>query len=80
MTALKAKHDSKKSKGKDGKGKDPDTSNLSDEERRHIWLDEVREDPYIQEGISVLTDVIAENSGITLNDSPATKLALTPVR
>lgn len=78
MTALKAKHDSKKSKGKDGKGKDPDTSNLSDEERRHIWLEEVREDPYIQEGISVLTDVIAENSGITLNDSPAARLALTP--
>lgn len=80
MTALKEKHDTKRSKGKDGKGNDLDTSNLSDEERRHVWLDEVREDPYIQEGISVLADVIAEISGVTLTDSPATRLALTPVR
>ena len=80
MTALKDKHDTKKSKGKDDKGDDPDTSNLSDEDRRSKWLDEVREDPYIQEGISVLADLIAESSGVTLNDSPATKLALTPVR
>jgi len=80
MSVLKAKNDAKKSKGKDGKGNDLDNSNLSDEERQHKWLDEVREDPYIQEGIAVLTDVIAESSGGSLNDSPPTSLALTPMR
>ncbi len=80
MTALKTKYDSKKSKGKDEKDNDLDTSNLSDEERQHLWLDEVKDDPYIQEGISVLTDVIAEKSGLSLGGFPPTVLALTPLR
>jgi carboxyl-terminal processing protease len=78
MTALKTKHDAKKSNGKKDNEKDKDSSNLSDEERRHLWLKEVGEDPYIQEGIAVLTDIIAENAGLTLNDTPPASFALTP--
>jgi carboxyl-terminal processing protease len=78
LTALKTKHDAKKSKDKKDNEKDRDSSNLSDEERRHLWLKEVGEDPYIQEGIAVLTDIIAENAGLTLNDTPPTSFALTP--
>ena len=75
---MKTKHDAKKSKAKKDNGKDQDSPNLSDTERRQLWVKEVGEDPYVQEGIAVLTDVISENPGLTLNDQPATGAALAP--
>jgi hypothetical protein len=62
LAALKVKHDSKLSKGKNASEKNQDTSNLSEEERRQLWLKETAEDPYVQEAMSVLSDMIAGNS------------------
>ncbi len=74
LMAMKAKHDSK-SKGKKGSEKELDTSSLSDTERRQLWLKETGEDPYVQEAISVLEDVITENSGSKPDGTTATKFA-----
>ncbi len=75
LAALKAKHDSKESSNRKESEKGQDPSSLSDEERRKLWLKETEEDPYVQEAISVLEDVIASNSGPT--PAPQSKLANT---
>lgn len=78
LTAMKAKHDAKKSTVKKDGEKEQDASDLSDEKRRQLWLKEVEKDPYVREGIAVLTDVISENAGRAVTDAPAASLALTP--
>jgi hypothetical protein len=75
LTALKAKREAKESKNKKSSEKDRDASSLSDEERRQLWLKETGEDPYVQEAISVLEDVITGNSQPAPNAVPATKFA-----
>lgn len=77
LTALKAKREAKESKNKKSSEKDRDASSLSDEERRQLWLKETAEDPYVQEAISVLDDMITGNSQPAPNAVPATKFANT---
>jgi carboxyl-terminal processing protease len=75
LAALKAGHDAKKSAGKKEAEKDRDAADLSVEKRRQVWLKETAEDPYVQEAISVLTDVASHNAGLSFNDAPAASLS-----
>ncbi len=75
LAALKAKHDTKESNSKKEGEKVQDASSLSDEERQKLWIKETAEDPYVQEAISVLEDVIASKSKPA--PGPETKLANT---
>jgi carboxyl-terminal processing protease len=77
LAAMKAKHAAKKAKLKKETEKGQDSSDLSDMERRQLWLKEVDEDPYVREGIAVLTDLLTENTALHLDDAPAVNAALT---
>ena len=47
--------------------KDPHKSHLSDEERRQEWLKEVKDDPYVRESMTVLTDMNTLPSRLSMN-------------
>jgi carboxyl-terminal processing protease len=60
---------------KDGKGphsmpgadKKPSNGRMTEDEKKELWKKDVREDAYVQEAVSVLTDMLSNYSGITFH-------------
>ena len=59
LKSLMSKKEAKGPQRHGDKGKKTDTSHMSDAERKHLWTKEVGDDPYVQEAVSVLHDMIS---------------------
>jgi carboxyl-terminal processing protease len=59
LKLLTSKKETKSSHGGSMRGRKPDTSHLSEAERKQLWIKDVDEDPYVREAVSVLDDMIS---------------------